>query len=161
MKQTVPPPLQTTVSNRPGGGGDDNKEGIIFADQPSRSNFPSAVPTVQNRFFNQNPEWNDEGYDSEGGLPYFANDEEVDADDYNEAPLVNDACPPPGEAESAVAETEAAPELTVSGVMLLNVAWLKGELKRRGNAIAGKKGELQARLKEAIMLNVPGSHLLP
>jgi hypothetical protein len=39
--------------------------------------------------------------------------------------------------------------------MLLNVAWLKDELKRRGRAIAGKKGGLQARLKEAIVLNVP------
>ncbi len=45
--------------------------------------------------------------------------------------------------------------MTVEGVMLLNVGRLKEELKRRGCAIAGKKGDLQARLKKAIMLNVP------
>ncbi|KAL3817141.1 hypothetical protein ACHAXA_009042 [Cyclostephanos tholiformis] len=93
--------------------------------------------------------------DAGDGANFLSEGEEVDADDYNEAPLVNDACPPPGEAESAAAETEAAPELTIEGVMLLNVAWLKDELKRRGRAIAGKKGELQACLKEAIVLNVP------
>jgi hypothetical protein len=38
--------------------------------------------------------------------------------------------------------------------MLLNVAQLKDELKRRGRAIAGKKGELQAHLKQVIELNV-------
>ncbi len=64
---------------------------------PRGSIFSSAVPTVQNRFFNQNPESNDEGYDSEGELPYFANEEEVNADDYNEATLIDDAHPPPGE----------------------------------------------------------------
>ncbi len=47
-----------------------------------------------------------------------------------------------------------APELTVEGVTTLNVAWLKEELKRRGSSIAGKKGDLQARLKEVIVLNV-------
>ncbi len=47
------------------------------------------------------------------------------------------------------------PELTVEGMTLLNVARLKEELKRRGCSIAGKKGDLQARLKEVIVLNVP------
>ncbi len=37
----------------------------------------------------------------------------------------------------------------------LNVARLKEELKRRGRSIAGKKDDLQARLKEVIVLNVP------
>ncbi len=46
------------------------------------------------------------------------------------------------------------PKLTVEGVTLLNVARLKEELKRRGRSIAGKKADLQARLKEAIVLNV-------
>ncbi len=91
---STPPPSRLLFSIDQAGGADDNQEGIIFADQPRRSNFPSAVPTLQNCFFNQNPEWNDEGYDSEGGLLYFADEEKVDADDYNEAPLIDDACPP-------------------------------------------------------------------
>jgi len=32
------------------------------------------IPTLQNRFSNQNSASNDEGYDSEGGLPFFANE---------------------------------------------------------------------------------------
>jgi hypothetical protein len=90
-----------------------------------------------------------------GGLPYFANKEEVNVDDYNKATLIDDARPPPGEAESVPAAAAQAPESTVEGVTLLNVAWLKEELKRREHSIAGKKGDLQARLKEAIVLNVP------
>jgi hypothetical protein len=105
---------------------------------PRGSIFPSAVPIVQNRFFNQNLESNDEGYDSEGGLPYFDNKEEVNANNYNEATLINDARPPPGEAESVPAAAAQAPELTVEGVTLLNVAQLKEKLKRRGRSIAGK-----------------------
>ncbi len=77
------------------------------------------------------------------------------ADNYNEATLIDDARPPPGEAESAPAAAAQALELTVEGVTSLNVARLKEELKRRGRSIAGKKGDLQARLKEAIVLNKP------
>ncbi len=140
---TAPPPARLLFTINPPGGGDDNEEGIVLSDAPRGSMFPSVVPTVQNRFFNQNPESNNEGYDSEGGLPYFADKEEVNVDDYNKATLINDACPPPGEAESAPAAAVQALELTVEGVTLLNVARLKEELKRRGRSIAGEKGDLQ------------------
>jgi hypothetical protein len=43
----------------------------------------------------------------------------------------------------------------VEAVSSLNVAKLKDQLKRRGRSIVGKKGELQDRLREAILLNVP------
>jgi hypothetical protein len=154
VREAPPPARQLFTIDLPGGA-DDNEEGIVLPDAPGGSIFPSAVPTVQNCFFNQNLESNNEGYDSEGGLPYFADKEEINADDYNEATLMDDARPPPGEAESAPAAAAQAPESTVEGVTLLNVAWLKEELKRRGRSIAGKKGDLQARLKEAIILNVP------
>ncbi len=74
---TAPPPARLLFTIDPPGGADNNKEGIVLPDAPRGSIIPSAVPTVQNRFFNQNPESNDEGYVSEGGLPYFANEEEV------------------------------------------------------------------------------------
>jgi hypothetical protein len=152
---TAPPPARLLFTIHLPGGADDNEEGIVLPDAPRGSIFPSAVPTVQNRFFNQNPESNDEGYDSEGGLPYFADKEEVNADNYNEATLIDDAHPPPGEAKSVQAVAAQTPKLTVEGVTLLNVAQLKEELKRRGRSIAGKKGDLQACLKEVIVLNVP------
>ncbi len=47
--------------------------------------FPSNYGMVENRFTNQDPELIDEGYDSEGNLPHFANpDIEDDAELYNE-----------------------------------------------------------------------------
>jgi hypothetical protein len=36
-------------------------------DAPRGSIFPSTIPTLQNRFLNQNSASNDEGYDSDGG----------------------------------------------------------------------------------------------
>jgi hypothetical protein len=132
------PPSRLLFSINPVGGADENQEGIVFADRPRRSNFPSVVPTVQNHIFNQNPESNNEGYDSERGIPYFADKEEVTAKKYNKALLINDAIPPPEEAESAA--VAAVLELTVEGVMLLNVGGLKEELKRRGMQSLGNRG---------------------
>ena len=43
---------------------------------------------AQDRYYNQDSELNDKGYDSEGCLPHFAdNDEGADPEGYNEAPL--------------------------------------------------------------------------
>jgi hypothetical protein len=61
---TAPPPARLLFTINPPGGVDNNEEGIVLPDAPRGSIFPSAVPTVQNHFFNQNPESNDEGYDS-------------------------------------------------------------------------------------------------
>ena len=36
------------------------------------ASFPSSFGTTPNRFTNQNSDLNDEGYDSEGNLPHFA-----------------------------------------------------------------------------------------
>jgi hypothetical protein len=121
---TAPPPARLLFTIGPPGGVDDNKEGIVLPDAPRGSIFPSAVPTVQNCFFNQNPESNNEGYDSEGGLPYFADKEEVNADNYNKATLINDARPPPGEFESAPA---AAAQVHLEGGMGVG----EGVLERR------------------------------
>jgi flagellin-like hook-associated protein FlgL len=49
------------------------------------ASFLSSFGMVQNRFTNQNSELNDEGYDSEGNLPHFADANlNNDMDEYNE-----------------------------------------------------------------------------
>ena len=40
--------------------------------QTNLASFPSSFGTTPNRFTNQNSDLNDEGYDSEGNLPHFA-----------------------------------------------------------------------------------------
>jgi hypothetical protein len=40
-------------------------------------------------------------------------------------------------------------------MMALKTKELKEELRKRGRSMLGKKGELQERLREAILLNVP------
>ncbi len=58
-------------------------------------NFPSKIPTLQNCFTNQDENLNNEGYDSEGDLPYFA-DEDEGVDDFEELTIgVDDAPAPP------------------------------------------------------------------
>ena len=49
-------------------------------------NFPSNFGTRHNRFTNQNSALNDEGYDSEGKLPHFADKPNDDIEDYFEEP---------------------------------------------------------------------------
>ena len=49
--------------------------------------FPSEIPTLKNRFVNLNATLNDEGYDSEGNLPYFADEQEDDIEGYEELPI--------------------------------------------------------------------------
>jgi hypothetical protein len=49
------------------------------------ASFPSSFGTVPNCFMNQNSTLNDEGYDSKGNLPHFANANiNNDVDEYNE-----------------------------------------------------------------------------
>jgi hypothetical protein len=66
-------------SDQPGAAhiaGGDKDEGA--ASSANFANFPSKIPTVKNRFANQDSTLNDEGYDSEGNLPYFADEEQDD-----------------------------------------------------------------------------------
>jgi len=128
--------------------GGDKDEGA-----PSSANFgdfPSAIPTLQNWFANQDTTLNDEGYDSEGNLPYFADEEQDDIEGYEELPMWGDAAapaPPPPPAP-AVAPT-------VKSMMCLGVKELKAELQLRGRSTGGGKADLQARLTEAIENNAP------
>jgi len=49
-------------------GGDEDEGAVSSA---NFANFPSKIPTVKNCFANQDSTLNNEGYDSEGNLPYF------------------------------------------------------------------------------------------
>jgi hypothetical protein len=111
------------------------------------------VQTAQNRFINQNSELNDEGYDSEGNLPHFAdanlND---DMDEYNEPSTSIEVGG--GEAPAAEGEPEVAAPVPLN-VMGLNAVQLKEELRKRDRQTGGNKQAMQERLKEAIAMNVP------
>jgi hypothetical protein len=115
------------------------------------ANFPSEIPNLKNRFVNQDSTLNDEGYDSEGNLPFFADEEQDDIEGYEEPPIAggSDAAAP------APPPPPAAQEVTVESMMRLGVNELKAELKKRGRPTGGKKADMQARLKEAIINNVP------
>jgi hypothetical protein len=136
--------------NEPGAaqitGGDKDE---VSASRAILADFPSEIPTVQNRFANQDEALNDEGYDSEGDLPYFADEDADDIEGYDELAIGVDAPTPPP--PPPVAPTV----ITVESLTRLPVKELKEELKKRGRSTSGKKEELRARLKEAIELNVP------
>jgi hypothetical protein len=141
---------------RGGEGGSD--DGARSADAYLGSIFPSAAPTLNLRYYNQNSELNDKGYDSKGGLPHFADDDEgADPEGYDEAPLNSaaDAFWAPTAPPVTKGPAAEAVQLTLAMVMGLNVNRLKEELRKRGRSFAGKKGELQDRLKEAVVNNVP------
>jgi hypothetical protein len=110
------------------------------------ANFPSHFGTVQNHFTNQNSALNDEGYDSNGNLPHFADEPNNNMELYFEQTI---------EGGSVVEAVEAPAAPKELDVMHLTVAQLRDELKKRGRGSQGKKSELQDRLKEAILLNVP------
>jgi hypothetical protein len=149
---TTPPPSRVLFTVALPSGPAGNNDSPERADAPRGSIFPSTIPTLNNRFFNQNSELNDDGYDSKGGLPFFTDNDVDDADNYFEAPKFKedavDGPPPP----AAAPATE---QLTIEAMNTLKMKELKEELRKRGRSIVGKKGELQARLREAILLNVP------
>ena len=76
--------------NEPGAaqitGGDKDE---VSASRAILADFPSEIPTVQNRFANQDEALNDEGYDSEGDLPYFADEDADDIEGYDELAVGN------------------------------------------------------------------------
>jgi hypothetical protein len=94
-----------------------------------------------------------------GGLPFFANKEVDNPDEYFEATLRDDVEEPTPAAPSTLAPAgagaAAAEQLRVEGIPSLKVKDLKEELRKRGRSNAGKKAELQAQLREAIINNVP------
>ena len=53
------------------GGGKDE----VSVSRAIMADFPSEITKVHNRFSNQDEALNDEGYDSKGNLPYFANED--------------------------------------------------------------------------------------
>ena len=55
---------------------------------------------VKNRFFNQNSDLNDDGYDSEGGLPFFADMQDDNAVEFLEEPLEDTVEGPPQAAQA-------------------------------------------------------------
>ena len=111
---------------------------------------------IKKRFFNQNSELNDDGYDYEGGLPFFADNQVDDAVEYFEAPLEDyDEGPQPAAPPTPAPAAVATEQLTIERMMSLKMKELKEELRKRGRSMVGKKGVLQDRLREAILLNVP------
>jgi len=50
--------------------------------------FPTEQPFFENRYHNQKENQNEEGYDSEGNLPHFADVEEDDMEAYDEASII-------------------------------------------------------------------------
>jgi hypothetical protein len=103
---------------------------------------------VKNCFFNQNLELNDDGYDSKGGLPFFADMQVDNAVEYLEEPSKDTVEGPPQ-------ASQATEQLMIEMMMVLKMKELKEELRKRGRLMLGKKGELQEQLREAILLNVP------
>jgi hypothetical protein len=84
---TTPPPSRVLFNIGLPSGPDDGNDGPERADAPRGSVFPSTIPMVEKCFFNQNSELNDDGYDSEGGFPFFADKEVDDPIEYSKEPL--------------------------------------------------------------------------
>jgi hypothetical protein len=120
------------------------------------ASFPSDYGTLQNRFTTQNSELNDEGYDSKGNLPHFA-DTNIDdnMEEYNEHSIEVGGGEAPAVAGAPAAALVAAH--VQLDVMRLTAARLREELRKRGRATGGNKSAMQERLKEAIELKVPVS----
>ena len=72
--------------------GGDKDDGA--ASRANFGDFPSKIPTLQNCFANQDTTLNDEGYDSKGNLPYFADEQQDDSKGYNELAIGGDAAAP-------------------------------------------------------------------
>jgi len=145
---TTTPPSRVLFNVGLPSGPDDGNDDPERVDAARGSIFPSTIPMVKNRFFNQNSDLNDDGYDSEGGLPFFADMQDDNAVEFLEEPLEDTVEGPPPAAQA----TE---QLSIETMMALKMKELKEELRKRGRSMLGKKGELQERLREAILLNVP------
>jgi hypothetical protein len=111
--------------------------------------FPTEIPQRIDRFTNFDESTFDDGYDSEGGQPFMADELIVDdADAYAEEPITPAAQLPP----LPLPPTQLT-ELIIRNS--LNVSALKDELKKRGRQTGGNKSALIKRLVEAVNANVP------
>jgi hypothetical protein len=110
--------------------------------------FPTKIPQTVDRFTNFDESTYDDGYDSEGGQPFMADELIVDdADAYVEEPITPAAQLPPPPLPP--------PQLTELIIRnSLNVSALKDELKKRGRQTGGNKSALIERLVEAVNANV-------
>ncbi len=127
---------------------DRTADGTVSADAGGDPYFPVLYLPKKTDFTTK---IHDEGYGSKGGLPFFANEEDDNEDEYFE-PLLNDGPPAAPPSPPAPAATVL---LMVESMMKLNITQLKDKLKKRGQLCAGKKSELLDCLKEAILNNIP------
>ncbi len=133
---TTPPPSRPLFTVTLPFGLVGNNDSPDRADAPRGSIFPSTIPMIKKRFFNQNLELNDDGYDSEGGLPFFTDNQVDDAVEYFEAPLEDYVEGPPPAAPSTPAPAAVATEqLTIERMMSLKMKELMEELRKRGQAM--------------------------
>ena len=69
---------------------------------PSQRDFPSPLPGINKRFTNFDAELHEEGYESEGGIPFFNDALQEDPDGYKEDAIFcnHPPCPPPTAAQN-------------------------------------------------------------
>ena len=113
--------------------------------------FPTKQPAIRCPV-NHNEDKYDKGYDSDGEMPCIHDYENDDPSKYDEAAIPSGA-PPPAAAAAALAVPTPV-FILGTDIMGLKVELLKTELKQRGLGLAGRKADLQARLRENIHLPV-------
>ncbi len=126
------------------------------------SKFPIKLPEKATVMVNHDEALYEEGYDSDGQMPYF--DKQADAGedpDLYGKPSINlkPLLPEPSSVEAMEhtnVKQKAPPLLMFEDVRMskLSVNELKTELKKRGCKLSGKKTELQARLLDALKNNI-------
>jgi len=62
--------------------------------RPHFQAFPNHLPTLQNRFSNQDEDLNNEGYNSKEGLPHFTDEEDDDIEGYSKLHIGGNAPAP-------------------------------------------------------------------
>ena len=112
--------------------------------------FPTKQPAIR-RPVNHDEDKYEKGYDSDGEMPYIHDYENDDPSKYDELPIPSGAPPPAAAAAPAVPTPVFISDTDIMG---LKVELLKTELKQRGLGLAGRKADLQARLRENIHLPV-------
>ena len=115
--------------------------GVSVSTAAQITQFPTEIPSVNDRFCNHDDALFDQGYDSEGQQLYydpFALDE--DADDLDEEAIT---CTPPQPIVNALPPlpppVAGVPESSVLDVKKLEVAEPKIELRKRGRGVEGTR----------------------
>ena len=101
-----------------------------------------------NRFTNQDDALFDDGKDSKGSLPFYDDLVLDENEEHCEEEAISGglALPPPAAAHASISEAMA---------VMLNVAALKNELKKRGKGVSGNKLALVLRLTDVIRDGIP------